>query len=655
LADALHASTHKDGGAATAVAAVIMPRKRGTHDWAVASQASLGILSILDKKSLVEVLCAAKEARLLGRLASTSKQLCTLARSSVPCYMTIYGPLQAQLLLRSHAHGRPPFSGCTRLHFTARDLGSCLLAAGVLNTVQPWTSLQGLGLHIELKAGELGSNQTVDFCVSSVLSALPSLQQLRSLELRLPELGPCSAANIGQLVQLTCLDLTVSRPALAAEEGAAAEAAGGNRLDLGSWSRLTNLKRLEVKWAPAVQPAAAATGPFCLPSSLEVLIFGYETDPHPEALACWLTHVPGCPQLQEVGVNYGPQQHASTHPRVLVRLLAQHTPRLRDLQFWREAEVPPDWGAAVAGLPDAAGPVEGEWHPGPALAALRGLEVLCGDRLLTIEGEPHWQDLAQLTALTALLWTHIHYAPPLRAGATLGVLELDGCHIHLGGRGLGRLLLACPQLETADLILTAPLVSTPVGPSESPLQPHPSLKTFQLRNCHSWGSAAPTAAAAAPAAVAAVGVKAHFGALAPVLRGVLHLELHSWPAGSSSSPAVGTLPDLSNGTSLKKLVFVCHEGHPDQAQPEQEQFLSMVGALGGKLQGLEVRHAPRLNARVALVLQSLLPQLQRVVLNSCGAQLPLMPAGSTRQQVQQALDGVMQLLRPGLQLHAFGD
>jgi hypothetical protein len=111
---------------------------------------------------------------------------------------------------------------------------------------------------------------------------------------------------------------------------------------------------------------------------------------------------------------------------------------------------------------------------------------------------------------------------------------------------------------------------------------------------------------------------------------------------------MGTLPDLSPCTGLTQLAFHCHH-NIGQVHPEQEQYLSMVVPLGAKLQHLEVWDAPRLNARVALGLQSMLPQLQSVELRRCGGQLPLLLGGS-QQQEQQVLESVRQLLRPGLVL-----
>lgn len=71
-----------------------------------------------------------------------------------------------------------------------------------------------------------------------------------------------------------------------------------------------------------------------------------------------------------------------------------------------------------------------------------------------------------------------------------------------------------------------------------------------------------------------------------------------------------------------------------------------------QLQQLEVQSAKWLNARVVLVLQLMLPQLQHVGLKWCG-KLVHGAAGApvvTPEAEQQALSKVQQLLRPGLEL-----
>jgi hypothetical protein len=82
---------------------------------------------------------------------------------------------------------------------------------------------------------------------------------------------------------------------------------------------------------------------------------------------------------------------------------------------------------------------------------------------------------------------------------------------------------------------------------------------------------------------------------------------------------------------------------------EQEDLLTMVGPLA-QLQRLELCDVPQVNARVVLILQHMLPQLQFVQLVRCGSQLPLQPADAGPERQQQAVERVKQLLRPGLVL-----
>jgi hypothetical protein len=624
----------------------------------------LGKLSCLDANTLGEMLRVAFKEGVLARLATTSRQLCTSARSGVPLTLYVDEPGDAQLLVQSHAHGRPPFSGCEHLHLEACTTADCLMAVGVLGAAQHWSALQRMHLELSVDEEELPGGHTAEFCVVPVLSTLLALQQLRSLQLTIPDLGPCSAACVGSLVQLTRLYLDSHNTASSTE--AAAAAAAGDRLDLRPWSRLTNLRELRMGGVAVVQPAAGSS---FLPSSLTALTLDSTYQAQAAWLACWLTHLPGCPQLQDFSVIYplvqNLQQHPSAHPAAVIHLLTRHTPRLRNLTAaFHASHVQANWGLAVAGLPDAAAPVEGEWRPDAALEALTGLERIDGGHSLTVKALSDWQHLAQLAALTELCRIHFHHAPQLQAGTLLVALRLRGCHVHLDGHGLGRLLLACPQLHTAEVTIATPLVSTPVDPSGEQLQPHPMLQVMDLGRCYFWEpeateAEAAAAAAAAPAAVAAAATAAtataaaasQFGALAPVLAGVSELALRGWPASSSSSSshASSTLPDLSACTALRVLRFGCHEGGPDHAHPEQEEFLSMVSPLV-TLQQLLLIDAPRLNARAALVAQSMLPQLQRITLRRCGKQLPLLPEGSGWQREGQALTRVKQLLRPGLVL-----
>jgi hypothetical protein len=542
-----------------------------------------------------------------------------------------------------------------RLELELDTAADCLMAVGVLGTVQHWSALQSLELQVYLDQDELPYNHTIDSCVVPLLHALSALRQLRALKLLLPALGPCSAPWVDHLVQLTSLTISTVGP-----DPAAADVG----LDLSSWSRLTNLRELRLYDVTTVQPASSAAGPFAFPSNLTALVLDSSGQPHAAKMASWLTHLPGCLQLQQLDIRYPMvehlQLHAAAHPAAVLDLLMQHNPRLRKLRLaFHESDgchwAHTSWGAAAAGRPVAGGPAAGDWRPGAALSALTGLEHLSGGCQLNIKAPGDWQHLAQLTALTNLDGICFHYSPLLQAVASLAVLQLQDCCVYLSGRDLGYVLLACPHLHTAEVCITWPLAQAAAGPCDAQLQPHPTLKAVTIGGCDSWAVQAVTGAgadAAQSGAGSAAAVATHFGALAPVLRGVSKLGLHGWPAGSSgniSSHVGATCPDLSSCTALTELAFGCRKDMQHPVPLEQEDLLTMVGPLA-QLQRLELCDVPQVNARVVLILQHMLPQLQFVQLVRCGSQLPLQPADAGPERQQQAVERVKQLLRPGLVL-----
>jgi hypothetical protein len=77
------------------------------------------------------------------------------------------------------------------------------------------------------------------------------------------------------------------------------------------------------------------------------------------------------------------------------------------------------------------------------------------------------------------------------------------------------------------------------------------------------------------------------------------------------------LPDLSACTALTSLQFEWVGPFASPPEPYPEDLLSMVAPLV-RLDSLEVRQAPWVNARVALVLQSMLPRLRLLHLVNCG-------------------------------------
>jgi hypothetical protein len=261
-----------------------------------------------------------------------------------------------------------------------------------------------------------------------------------------------------------------------------------------------------------------------------------------------------------------------------------------------------------------------------------------------INSEAKWQALVQLPALQSLAGAVISWAPPLQqSGAALRVLVLDRCDAHMGGYDLGRLLLACPLLQHAAFSLGMRPPVAPVGMALQPQQrarltPHPSLQHVMLYNCGAWGAAA----------------GAEFGDLAAAVAGMPSIGLQGWPLGGPGSPH-GGLPDLSPFTALIGLLFMCSPS--DDAPlllPEQEDFLGMVAA-APQLQHIVIHSAPRVNARCALLLQTVLPRLQVVELVDCGSLMPL-AAGAQQHtcNVHEVLAKVRLLLRPGIVLNVSG-
>jgi hypothetical protein len=367
-----------------------MLSKRATRG-ALTPAVSNSILLVLDEDAVVEVLHAAKAAKTLADLASCSRRLCTLARSRLPLRLSIHDSEQVSLVLQSIAHGRPPFTGCTSLYLSTDCAADCLMATTLLAAAVQWTGLQQLQLALDPGQGKDDTVQELDMISSGVLSALPALKQLRRLELNAPAFDAWSAKLVGQLEQLTYLEVALG----------SATPFVSPATHLTALSGLKGLQELYLLGPPPVQPAAGVTGPFSLPSSLKKLTLAAGWCDNPAATAAWVTHLPGCPQLQHLSVEYTcTWEHPSTHPSVLVLKLAAHNPHLRTLEFQMcEGQEEVIWGSSAEGSPEDAVPAP--WHPTAAMAALTGLEQLSASGLLRVTTAAHWQHLAQLTALSS--------------------------------------------------------------------------------------------------------------------------------------------------------------------------------------------------------------------------------------------------------------
>jgi hypothetical protein len=608
----------------------------------------------------VELLRAAAEAGTLAQLASLSKQLCRLARSSVPVTLRVENQEQAGWIIKIEAAGVATFSACTGLCVSADDPEACALVEPLLGAAQNWTALQKLQLCIFRRSWEEQQQQqqqeerpVLDY--HKLLNGMAALQRMRCLEIDVPTLDAGSAQHIMQLTQLTSLRLTArNAPAGAAAAAAAAAVSAAAAADLGAMAGMTSLVKLRLNWALAPHLPAGPEGPYCLPSSLvrlELCSYGH-TSPAP--MACWIAHLPGCPQLQHLELaSDNNNQHGSTHPSVVVGLLAQHNKQLRRLDAFGGSSSGAGWEAPVEGLPDA--PFALDWRPSAALAALKDLShLVAGEDLgLSLRTAADWQHLAQLPALTELECAMVLCVPPpqQQLGATLQLLELDYCRVELGGADLGRLLLACPVLQRASIQLCP--MDPPAAASGARLPSHSSLADVVIGGCEEWGT--PVQAAA------------QFAALAPVLSGVLELDLYRWPLPDARSDMA--MPDLSACSALTALDFMCEgRGRGDtRPVPEQEDFVSML-APAKQLQRLMIEDAPRLNARVAFPLQSILPKLSSVLLSSCGKLLPAKAVAdssssssssddedddSTAEEEEAALIKLTLLLRPGMDVSVY--
>jgi hypothetical protein len=578
-------------------------RTRAAAPWAAGSDS---IYAYLDDDAMEALLHAAKAAGVLGALATADTVLCSLARSRMPLCLQITNAEEASLLLQSQASGKRPFSGCRGLCLLASGYGNCLMAASVLSTAQRWPALEQLRLRLEMGDDRV-SGLSPDHCMSGALAVVPALQRLRRLVLELPKLGTCCGRQLGQMQQLTSMEVYVRSSA-------------GPAADLSALAYMSNLVDLLLYDPPAVQPAAG--GGSSLPSSLTSLrVKGYA----PAAdHASWFSHLAGCPNLQHIELGYDERhEHCSSYPQALVQQLAQTNRQLRTLKLLTSA-----WCADLK----TEVPQE-EWQADAHLAALKGLEELEAGGMLCIRDQGDWQHLAQLTALKKLSAFHVFCAPA--GGCALAALHSLGATIHVGGHSVGRLLQACPQLRLAQFMVCEPPHPTPM-PAAAPLVPYPCLQKLSLEICRGCGAA--TAAA-------------FWGAVVPGLGSALELELEEWPCGSSSY-AGSSLPNLAPCTALTSIVFsnrggVCNAPVPAQ----QEDFLSMLAPVVN-LQRLHVWHAPQLNARAVLVLQGMLPLLHEVELIGCGHLLTAAAGGPlvSPEAEQQVLAKVKQLLRPGLEL-----
>jgi hypothetical protein len=139
---------------------------------------------------------------------------------------------------------------------------------------------------------------------------------------------------------------------------------------------------------------------------------------------------------------------------------------------------------------------------------------------------------------------------------------------------------------------------------------------------------------------------AHFAALAAGVTHLPSLRL-GWPWQDSTQPV---LPDLAPLTALTSIIL----GAADDDQPlgwQPEHVLQVLQGKEGTLLQVSLEDMELVSPDIALMLSERFPLLQRLELASCKALLPQTGPGSgSKEQEEQALLQLKQLLRPGLEL-----
>jgi hypothetical protein len=271
------------------------------------------------------VLLAAREHGQLGALSTACQRFCALARGRIPANIHIEDAADACKLLQLQLGGvsRPPFSHCDSLYLAAEDAPAMYQLQGVLGTAAAqWTALTSLDLTILPPEALAAAGQAVEAAVlaqydcsaAGFLMHLAGLKQLQRLKLTTVILGPLTAIQLGRCQALTSL--------LLHEPGWDEPFLFPTPPDLSPLSSISRLVDLSVVWEGGPKPPAAADGPYALPSSLRVLRVTGDT-------AYWLQHLPGCPHLEQLALDYGGYQHASAHPAAVLQAAAKHTPGLR--------------------------------------------------------------------------------------------------------------------------------------------------------------------------------------------------------------------------------------------------------------------------------------------------------------------------------------
>jgi hypothetical protein len=138
----------------------------------------------------------------------------------------------------------------------------------------------------------------------------------------------------------------------------------------------------------------------------------------------------------------------------------------------------------------------------------------------------------------------------------------------------------------------------------------------------------------------------HFAAVAARLPQLEYVSL-SWPRQDSPQPA---LPDLAPLTALTGLTLASC-GEPVRLLWRPEHVLHVLKGTESRLLELVLERFELVSPRFALMLSERFTCLQLLELSNCKRLLPQTgPGAGTKDQEEEALQQLQQLLRPGLEL-----
>lgn len=304
--------------------------------------------------------------------------------------------------------------------------------------------------------------------------------------------------------------------------------------------------------------------------------------------------------------------------------------------------------------------------PAHALAALTALVRLEANYDLLLASAAGWEALGCLQALTHLAGVVVQEGPPAGWQHT-GVVKLDVEMQVADSVAAVRVLAALPALQQANLLVQELLpgpdldgavaglggsgdnTGTPGGNSSTTTTTTTTSSSASTRGgvtCTLGSSSSSSTLLKCSPHLKVLSIKCFGGTpamyAAPLIAAagssLLDLTLNGdMEPGDASAP----LPDLSACTALTRLDL----GRSEEA--EEGDLLVLLQPLAPSLRVLCLSNWRRVSPAAAMVLQQVLPHLEKVAFECCGG---LIKEGSSGVSEEKQLQNVRQQLRPGLTL-----